>query len=79
MNKPETNPVKRFFERRPPGMRAAVNAMCAQCAGCTSALQGSQFTDHIEPGFREVIGTCGITSCPLHTLRPYQSKSEAQL
>lgn len=76
--KPETNPVKRYFARRPPGLRGAINAMCANCVGCTSALQGPQFIDHIEAGFREAIGGCEITSCPLHTHRPYKSISEAK-
>ncbi len=70
----ENNPVKRFFDN-PKGFRPAINAMCATCCGCTCEKQGASFKNHMEAGFRTTIKTCGITSCPLHSLRPYQEVS----
>ena len=72
--KPETNPVKRFYKNGKKGWRAAINAMCAHCMGCSTHLQGPGFVDHIEPGFRVQIRDCSSPGCPLHHLRPYQDK-----
>jgi hypothetical protein len=68
----ENNPVKRFFDN-PNGFRAAINAMCATCVGCTAEKQGAGFKNHMEPGFRTTIKECVVTSCPLQGLRPYQA------
>jgi hypothetical protein len=74
MNKPETNPVTRFYRNDKKGWRPAINAMCAFCVGCTSELQGEKFKEHIEPGFRVTIAQCAVFACPIHHLRPYQEK-----
>ena len=76
MVKPETNPVKRFYEKGKIGWRPAINAMCAFCVGCSAKLQGDRFIDHIEPGFRDEIRYCGVLGCPIHHLRPYQEKQD---
>ena len=45
----EHNPIVRA-RSKPTSMRAAINAMCAQCMGCTEQM--------IEPGFRTEIRDC---------------------
>ncbi len=47
-------------------MRAAINAMCAHCMGCSA--------DHMEPGYKEDIKNCTSTACPLWHFRPYKVK-----
>ena len=67
------NPVRRFF-RGKTSRKKAVDAMCATCAGCTASEQGDNFTDRIEPGFRDEIRNCQVLSCPLHGFRPFQRR-----
>ncbi|MBG56801.1 MAG: hypothetical protein CMK46_00750 [Porticoccus sp.] len=64
--KPEQNPVKRALIR--PTRKNAIDAMCAQCLGCTK--------DHIESGFRESIRDCTAPHCSLFPFRPYQVKKQ---
>ena len=67
----QSNPILKFQEN-PNSRRFAINAMCAQCMGCTvSSLEG---------GFRNMIKNCTSTTCPLHSFRPYQTEeSEEQV
>ena len=71
------NPVSRHFalltiNRR--SMRAAFDAMCAHCMGCTAKEQGYGEEDWIEPGFRKLIRNCTSPGCPLWEFRPYQGE-----
>ena len=66
---PEHNPIIRA-RAKPNSLRAAVNAMCAACMGCTEQM--------IEPGFRNEIRDCSSRDCPLWAKRPYQTKCEGQ-
>lgn len=43
---PENNPVTRNLKKTT--RKRAIEAMCAHCMGCTSALQGSGFKNHLE-------------------------------
>lgn len=52
--------------RNPASLRLAINGKCWDCQGSMS-----------DPGIRERIGTCPITSCCLHPVRPYQRGEEA--
>jgi hypothetical protein len=73
------NPVSRYFALQTNGkksMRAAVNAMCSHCMGCTAKEQGYSDEDWIEPGFRKLIRNCTSTGCPLWEFRPYRGKSD---
>ena len=63
---PEHNPLIRA-QGKPKSLRAAVNAMCAACMGCTA--------ETIEPGFRDEIRNCSASHCPLWLHRPYQEKA----
>jgi hypothetical protein len=78
MNKPETNPVKRFYRNGKKGWRPAINAMCATCVGVTCEAQGSGLIDHIPDGFRKEITHCAVLTCPIRHLRPYQEKDNAE-
>lgn len=66
----ESNPVTRNCQGTT--RKKAVEAMCAQCMGVTSSLQGDGFTDHLEASFRTNIRDCASTHCPLHAWRPFQ-------
>lgn len=71
----ETNPVKRLFNAdrtRKKGLRAAVDAMCSHCVGCTATEQGDGIPDHMEEGFRITVKKCSAVGCPLHHVRPFQ-------
>ena len=57
------NPILRYMEN-PTSRKAAIDAKCAECFGCTR--------DHLERGFKESISSCSSSSCPLHGFRPYQ-------
>jgi hypothetical protein len=61
----EYNPILRAMAK-PKSMRAAINAMCAACMGCT--------VDHMERGFRREIRNCTAPHCPLFNFRPYQGQ-----
>jgi hypothetical protein len=61
----EHNPIIRA-RSKPTSMRAAIDAMCAQCMGCSEQM--------IEPGFRNEIRDCSAPHCPLWLHRPYQVK-----
>ena len=60
-----SNPILKA-KSMPNSRRFAINAMCAQCMGCTET--------HIEPGFRKDIKGCASTACPLFAFRPYQDE-----
>jgi hypothetical protein len=55
------NPILRF-ENKPNSRKAAIDAKCAECFGCTP--------DHLEKGFKESISSCSS----LHGFRPYQAE-----
>ena len=59
------NPILRYMEN-PTSRKAAIDAKCAECVGCTP--------DHLEKGFKESISSCSSSSysCLLHGFRPYQ-------
>ena len=57
------NPILRYMEN-PTSRKAAIDAKCAECVGCTP--------DHLEKGFKESISSCSSYSCLLHGFRPYQ-------
>lgn len=63
----EHNPLARFDPLRD-GRKAAIEAMCAACMGCTS--------EKAEPGFKRAISECTSKQCPLWTFRPYQTAGE---
>ena len=72
------NPVSRHHALLASGkrsMRAAIDAMCAHCMGCTAKEQGLGEDDWIEPGFRKSIRNCTSPGCPLRGLRPFQGGS----
>lgn len=54
------NPLEKLADK-PTSLRYAVNAKCYTCQG-----------EDADPGVRKRIGTCNITACPLHNVRPYQ-------
>jgi hypothetical protein len=66
---PEHNPIIRA-QSKPNSKRAAIDAMCAACMGCSEQM--------IEPGFRNEIRDCSAPDCPLWAHRPYQPKCEGQ-
>jgi hypothetical protein len=71
------NPVSRFFALLTNGKKsrkAAIDAMCAHCMGCTAKEQGYRAEDWIEPGFREQIRTCSAPGCPLWEFRPFRGE-----
>ena len=59
----QTNPILKAKEMGN-SRRFAINAMCANCMGCT--------VSSIEQGFRNNIKNCTSTQCPLYSFRPYQ-------
>ena len=69
----ETNPVKRFFTRKPPGLRPRIDAMCATCVCVTATEQGEGMDDYQPRGWRTEICRCPVLSCPLHEVRPFQN------
>ena len=66
----QSNPILKF-ESNPNSRRFAINAMCAQCMGCTR--------DSLEAGFRNLVKHCTSTGCPLHSFRPYQTNDDEQV
>lgn len=62
--KAEQNPIRRAM--RKPTRQNAINAVCANCIGCTE--------NHLEEGFRTLIQDCTAPTCPLFSWRPYQRK-----
>lgn len=65
--RPEHNPMVRNLGNKT-SLRAAIDAMCAHCMGCS--------TDEIEPGFRDDIRNCSAPGCPLWNFRPFQTKEK---
>ena len=59
----EGNPIRRFLLAGG-SRKAAIDAMCAHCMGCT--------VDSVEPGYQAAIKHCRSESCPLWRFRPYQ-------
>ena len=51
----------------PKSRSAAIAAKCCDCVGCDKS--------HVEPGFRTTIRECEVFDCPLHSFRPYTSKT----
>ena len=64
------NPIQKSI-KNPNSFRAAINAMCAYCMGCTD--------DHLEAGFRSEIRDCSAPHCPLWKLRPYQGQERRSI
>lgn len=66
--------VDRMFEckatkRTPrPSMRAAINRMCKECIYDPKAGGGN---------WRQQVGACAMTACPLHVLRPVSRPKKA--
>jgi hypothetical protein len=60
------NPILKALNN-PKSRSAAIAAKCADCVGCN--------LNHLEPGFRTTIRECELYHCPLHTFRPYTSKT----
>ncbi len=63
----EHNPLARFDPLRD-GRKAAIDAMCAACVGCTP--------EEAEPGFKRAVMECTSKKCPLWTFRPFQPTGE---
>jgi hypothetical protein len=63
----QSNPIVKFHSV-PHSRKAAINAMCAMCMGCTATS--------LEAGFRNMVKNCASTSCPLHAFRPYQTETD---
>lgn len=53
--------------RNPTSLRLAINAKCFDCEGGDA-----------DPNVQARIGTCTITTCPLHPVRPYQHLAEGE-
>lgn len=51
--------------RRPTSLRLAITAKCWDCQGGNS-----------DPNPRGRIGSCEVTKCPLHPVRPWQRSDE---
>lgn len=64
------NPVSRFFNLKAT-RKAAIEAKCAQCMGCTQ--------DSIETGFKSDISDCSSYDCALRQFRPYQKVSHPKI
>lgn len=60
------NPIDRL-SCNPKSKALAIKAMCAHCVGCTQ--------NSIERGYRRTIAECEVYHCPLHSFRPYASKT----
>lgn len=54
------DPVEKA-RRNPQSLRLAINAKCWDCQGGAS-----------DPGIRDRIGSCQVSRCSLHPVRPYQ-------
>jgi len=63
------NPILRNMGN-PTSRKAAIDAKCAECFGCTR--------DHLEKAFKESISSCSSYSCPLHRFRPYQREKSLE-
>ena len=59
----ERNPMRRFFLAGG-SRKAAIDAMCAHCMGCS--------IDSVEPGYQAAIKHCQSEACPLWRFRPYR-------
>ena len=62
LSSPERNWVRRSLAD-PKSLRLAINAACFQCLGGTE-------DDMPDPGWREEIRDCNVTTCALHKVRP---------
>ena len=60
------NPILKALNN-PKSRSAAIAAKCCDCVGCD--------LNHLEPGFRTTIRECEAYHCPLHSFRPYISKT----
>ena len=60
------NPIERLA-KNPTSLRLAINAKCFDCEGGDA-----------DPNVQKRIGTCGIVMCPLHAVRPYQRRDDAE-
>jgi hypothetical protein len=58
------NPIEKLGDN-PKSLRLAINAKCYDCQGQDS-----------DPKVRYRIGTCSVTGCPLHAVRPHQRRTE---
>ena len=60
------NPILKALNN-PKSRSAAIAAKCCDCVGCDKS--------HVEPGFRTTIAECAVSDCPLHSFRPYTTKT----
>lgn len=58
------SPIEKLADN-PKSLRLAINAKCYDCQG-----------QDADPKVRFRIGTCSVTGCPLHNVRPYQRYTE---
>lgn len=63
---PRLDPLEKA-RRNPTSLRLAINAKCFDCEG-----------GNADPNVQRRIGTCSITTCPLHPVRPYQHLAEGE-
>ena len=64
--KKSTNPFDQLAAK-PKSKALAIKTMCAHCVGCTQ--------NRLESGFRTLIAECEVFDCPLHSFRPYTTKT----
>jgi len=64
--KKSTNPFDQLAAK-PNSKALAIKTMCAHCVGCTQ--------NRLESGFRTLIAECEVYLCPLHSFRPYTTKT----
>ena len=60
------NPILKALNN-PKSRSAAIAAKCCDCVGCD--------LNRLEPGFRTTIRECEDYHCPLHSFRPYTTKT----
>ena len=60
------NPILKALNK-PKSRSAAIAAKCCDCIGCD--------LNHLAMGFRTTIAECEVFDCPLHSFRPYTSKT----
>lgn len=58
----QLNPIEKHL-RNPNSLRFAIRAKCYDCVGQAG-----------DANWRGRVGNCPVTKCPLHTVRPFQTK-----
>lgn len=66
MNRKRTNPIEKHLAE-PTKLRLAINAKCYDCMGRDS-----------DPGVVRRIRECEVLGYPLHPVRPYRSRRDAE-